>query len=163
MDRLKHEHRFLYDKISDKDITKAIEYLHMTSTLSYNFKWLSSFDSWGKWNALLFMMKHHFSGELISKTDIAKEVTGMSRDGALKWIDSLIDQELLFQHHDPSVKRDKRKFYIIPHREITVDFHEYTRERILLATKNVDKFQIDDTVIGADIITMTDRVKTNSK
>ena len=147
MSKLKYEYKELYDKISNNDVIKGIDYVQNLSKLHYNYKWLIHFDTWGKWLALIYITKSHYSGELMSKTDIAKQVVGMSRDGALKWIDSLIQQEILFKHHDPSVQKDKRKFYIIPNRHVTEDFSEYIKERLLLAYKHIDKFQIDETNI----------------
>ena len=50
----------------------------------------------------------------------------------MKWVDSLLEQEFLFQHHDPSVALDKRKLYILPSRHLTQSWYEYVRQRILL-------------------------------
>ena len=143
MNNLKYEYKELYNKISNNDIIKGIDYVQSISKLHYNYKWLRHFDSWGKWLALIYITKSHFAGELISKTDIAKQTVNMSRDGALKWIDSLIHQELLFKHYDPSVQKDKRKIYLIPNRHITDEFCEYIKVRLLMGVKHIDSFLPD--------------------
>ena len=102
----KHTHKFLYDQISTENVAKATDYLMKVSQHATSFDGLITFNTFGKWNALMFMMKTQFSGELMSKTDIAKNCKGMSRDGALKWIDSLLNQKYIYQHHDPSVDKD---------------------------------------------------------
>ena len=143
MSNLKYEYKELYNKITNNDIIKGIDYVQNLSKLHYNYRWLVHFNTWGKWLALIYITKSHLAGNLMSKTEIAKQVVGMSRDGALKWIDCLIEQELLFKHHDPSVQIDKRKIYIIPNRHITEDFCEYIKVRLLMGVKHIDQFMPD--------------------
>ncbi len=129
---LKYKHKHLYEQISSKEVVDLTKHLRDISRHAEDFEGLESFNSFGKWNALTFIMMRHFSGELMSKTEIASQVFGLSRDGAMKWVDSLLEQEFLFQHHDPSVALDKRKLYILPSRHLTQSWYEYVRQRILL-------------------------------
>ena len=140
---LKYKHKHLYEKISSKDVATVTQHLQTISRHAEDFEGLENFTSFGKWNALLFIMQKTYSGELMSKTDIASQVFQMSRDGSMKWIDSLLEQELLYQHHDPSIAVDKRKIYILPSRHLTQSYYEYVKQRILVtATARNDFYEL---------------------
>lgn len=139
---LKYKHKNLYEQISSKDVVDVTKHLREISQHAEDFEGLENFNAFGKWNALMFIMHRHFSGELMSKTDIASQVFQMSRDGAMKWIDTLFEQELLYQHHDPSIAVDKRKVYIIPSRHLTQSYCEYCKQRILLTANARKDFDV---------------------
>lgn len=127
-------------KLSEQDITNHINnnqilhytnYLYEQTTTIYNRKRLIPFNSTNKWTGLLFLMKSHLGSELITKTDFAKSMPGLSLDGALKFINELIKMDLIFVHTDQ--KRDKRKQYIIPARELTDEYTKYIQGRYVNA------------------------------
>ena len=139
------------EKITNKDVVNMTSVLIAASNMSIKHKFLRIFSNWGKWSALLFIMHSHFNNALMSKTDIALHVRGMSRDGSLKWIDMLLETKLLNKFHDPSLERDKRKFYLIPDRELIEEYIDFCKDRIILRAEFFEKFSVDDKTIDGDI------------
>ena len=141
--------------IKNSDIRRITNFMRKNQQLMTYYKWLNPFHGGSKWNAMLYLMDCHFGGNLISKTDLAREVPLMSRDGALKWIDSLIQSEILFlhiiseKHHtvNDNNKFDKRKAYIIPNRELVMDYVNYCKGRLMLTLDNLKDFTIDDELL----------------
>lgn len=135
--------------INNTDIVRITDFMKKNQKLMTDYKWLNPFHGGSKWNALLFLMQSHFQGFLVSKTDLAKEIPLMSRDGSLKWIDSLIESEILFLHwvKDTSIKIDKRKTFIIPNRDLVNDYVNYCKDRLILTLNNLSSFTIDNTLL----------------
>jgi len=134
--------------IKNTDIKRITNFMMKNQQLMTDYKWLNPFHGGSKWNALLHLMDCHFDGRLISKTDLAREVPLMSRDGSLKWIDSLLDSEILFLHTTSEKKKiDKRKAYLIPNRDLVNDYVEYCKERLVLTLGNLQDFTIDNQLI----------------
>ena len=139
------------NKIKNTDIQRITSFMMKNQQLMTDYKWLNPFHGGSKWNALLHLMDCHFDGRLISKTDLARQVPLMSRDGTLKWIDTLIQSEILFLHttSHPIKKQkvDKRKSYLIPNRELVMDYVNYCKDRLVLTLSNLQDFTIDDQVL----------------
>lgn len=134
--------------IQNKDIRRITSFMRKNQQLMTDYKWLNPFHGGSKWNALLHLMGCHFDGRLISKTDLAREVPLMSRDGSLKWIESLIQSEILFLHTVSDTKKvDKRKAYLIPNRDLVNDYVNYCKDRLMLTLDNLEDFTIDDQIL----------------
>lgn len=136
------------NNIKNSDIKRITNFMRKNQQLMTDYKWLNPFHGGSKWNALLHLMGCHFEGRLISKTDLARKVPLMSRDGTLKWIESLIQSEILFLHTVSDEKKvDKRKAYLIPNRELVMDYVNYCKDRLMLTLDNLADFTIDDQVL----------------
>ncbi|MDC0624210.1 hypothetical protein OAP76_00945 [Alphaproteobacteria bacterium] len=136
------------NKIKNSDIRRITSFMKKNQKIMNDYKWLNPFHGGSKWNALLHLMDCHFEGRLISKTDLARQIPLMSRDGSLKWIESLIESEILFAHTISGEKKvDKRKAFLIPNRDLVNDYVEYCKDRLVLTLSNLEDFTIDDQLI----------------
>ncbi len=136
------------NKIKNSDIKRITSFMKKNQKMMTDYKWLNPFHGGSKWNALLHLMDSHFEGRLISKTDLARQIPLMSRDGSLKWIESLIESEILFAHTISGKKKvDKRKAFLIPNRDLVNDYCEYCKDRLVLTLSNLQDFTIDDQLI----------------
>ena len=127
------EDRFpkLYKKLNSKDVANYTRWIRQLSEIYHEYKLLSIFESHPKWMGLCFLMESWFDNKLVSKTDMAKHMCGMSRDGSLKFISTLITTEVLFEHADDNVNADHRKKYLVPARELSEEWFVYIKERLL--------------------------------
>ena len=127
------EDRFpkLYKKLNSKDVANYTRWIRQLSEIYHDYKLLSIFESHPKWMGLCFLMESWFDNKLVSKTDMAKHMCGMSRDGSLKFISTLITTEVLFEHADDNVNADHRKKYLVPARELSEEWFVYIKERLL--------------------------------
>ena len=157
----KMESRFpkLYKKFNSKDVANYTRWIKQLAEMYHDYKLLKLFDSHPKWMGLCFLMESWFDHRLVSKTDMAKHMIGMSRDGSLKFINHMIDTEVLFEHGDDTIKLDQRKKYLVPARELSEEWFVYIKERLMNGIEHSDIITLGGQPIARDVNKMCHKLK----
>jgi len=108
---------------------------------------------------LCFLMESWFDHKLVSKTDMAKHMIGMSRDGSLKFINHMIDTVVLFEHGDDTIKIDQRKKYLVPARELSEEWFIYIKERLMTGIEHSNIITLGGQPIARDVNKMCHKLK----
>ncbi len=149
----------LYKKFNSKDVANYTKWVSELALLYQGYKLLSLFDSHSKWMFLCFLMESWFDHKLVSKTDMAKHMMGMSRDGSLKFMNHLLNTEVLFEHHDDTIKADQRKTYLVPARELSEEWFLYVKERLMLGIDHSSIITLGGQPIARDFKKMCYKLK----
>ena len=149
----------LYKKLNSKDVTNYTRWIRELSEISHKFKLFKLFESHPKWMGLCFLMESWFDNKLVSKTDMAKHMMGMSRDGSLKFMNHLLNTEVLFEHHDATIKADQRKTYLVPARELAEEWFLYVKERLMLGIDHSSIITLGGQPIARDFKKMCYKLK----
>ena len=159
--RTKMESRFpkLYKKLNSKDVANYTRWIKQLAEMYHDYKLLKLFDSHPKWMGLCFLMESWFDHRLVSKTDMAKHMIGMSRDGSLKFINHMIDTEVLFEHGDDTIKLDQRKKYLVPARELSEEWFLYVKERLMNGIEHSNMITLGGQPIPRDRNKMCHKLK----
>ena len=157
----KMENKFpkLYKKFNSKDVANYTKWVSELAEMYHDYKLLKLFDSCPKWMGLCFLMESWFDHKLVSKTDMAKHMKGMSRDGSLKFINHMIDTEVLFEHGDDTIKLDQRKKYLVPARELSEEWFVYIKERLMTGIEHSNIITLAGQPIARDVKEMCYKVK----
>jgi len=155
------ESRFpkLYKKFNHKDVYNYTKWIRELSDIFDQYKLLKLFESHPKWMGLCFLMESWFDNRLVSKTDMAKYMRGMSRDGSLKFINHMIDTEVLFEHGDDTIKLDQRKKYLVPARELSEEWFVYIKERLMTGIEHSSIITLGGQPIARDVKKMCHKLK----
>ena len=127
------------DNIKEEDILTYISFLKKAGERQDDDKILRIFNSTGKTIGLHFLMHSFYSNQLITKTDLARSMVGISRDGALKFIKSMLNLKVINIHR---TKADARKLYVMPNKILLDSFHKYIAKRLSFAHTNLSPIQV---------------------
>ena len=130
------------DNIHEQDISTYLTFLTKAGKYYEENKVIRVFNSTSKILGLYFLMQSFYSKALITKTDFAKSMSLLSRDGALKFINSLITMKLVSIYKTDS---DARKQYVIPEKILMEEFNNHMKKR--LAKAHMDLVKIQESIL----------------